>query len=204
MQSKGGSRNTPTIREAIMEATADMMVEEGYGAVSARRVADRAGIKPALLQYYYPTMDALFLALYQRHAGMAAAQNADAISSANPVKQLWSLSADPKHAALALEFMALANHRKSIRMAIQRHVHGVRKMQSDALAKIMRASEISSAIYSPAVVSLLIVALARGLVMEERLGITTGHQETRALAAYWLERLYHGADAAAEATKVRT
>jgi len=44
------------------------MLSEGYAAVTSRRVAAEAGLKPQLVHYYFRTMDDLFLALYRRRA----------------------------------------------------------------------------------------------------------------------------------------
>ena len=44
------------------------MLEEGYAAVTSRRVAAQAGLKPQLVHYYFRTMDDLFLAAYRRRA----------------------------------------------------------------------------------------------------------------------------------------
>ena len=50
-------------RERLMEATAQIMRDEGYAAATSRRVAARAGVRSALVYYYFPTMDDLFLAV---------------------------------------------------------------------------------------------------------------------------------------------
>jgi AcrR family transcriptional regulator len=38
-------------REALIEATAQIMLGEGYAAATSRRVAAKAGVKPALVHY---------------------------------------------------------------------------------------------------------------------------------------------------------
>ena len=50
-------------RERLMEATAQIMRDEGYAAATSRRVAARAGVRSALVYYYFPTMDDLFVAV---------------------------------------------------------------------------------------------------------------------------------------------
>ena len=42
--------------------------EEGYAAVTSRRVADAAGLKPQLVHYYFRTMEDLFLEVFRRRA----------------------------------------------------------------------------------------------------------------------------------------
>ena len=52
----------------LVAATELLMHEEGYVAVSARRVAARAGLKPQLVHYYFRTMDELLLDVFDRFA----------------------------------------------------------------------------------------------------------------------------------------
>ena len=44
------------------------MRDEGYAAVTSRRVAEQAGLKPQLVHYYFRTMDDLFLEMFRRGA----------------------------------------------------------------------------------------------------------------------------------------
>ncbi len=55
-------------REALIEATAQIMLDEGYAAATSRRVAGKAGVKPALVHYYFPSMDDLFVAVLRDKA----------------------------------------------------------------------------------------------------------------------------------------
>ena len=55
-------------RQALIQANAQIMLEEGYAAATSRRVAAKAGVKPALVHYYFPSMDDLFLAVLRAGA----------------------------------------------------------------------------------------------------------------------------------------
>ncbi len=55
-------------RGVLLDAAEALMLEEGYAAVTSRRVADKAGLKPQLVHYYFRTMDDLFLAVFRRRA----------------------------------------------------------------------------------------------------------------------------------------
>ena len=44
------------------------MIEEGYAAVTSRRLANKAGLKPQLVHYYFRTMEELFLEVFRRRA----------------------------------------------------------------------------------------------------------------------------------------
>src|ERR1700681_1569480 len=100
-------------REALIEATAQIMVDEGYAAATSRRVAAKAGVKPALVHYYFPSMDDLFVAVLRDKAETNLQRQRKAIAEKEPLHALWQLSG-ATDAQLFPEFLAMANHRKVI------------------------------------------------------------------------------------------
>ncbi len=179
-------------RLLILEATRDIIVEEGYAAVSARRVAAKAGIKPALVQYYFPTMDELLLEVYRRGAENVLERQAQALASERPLRALWDLSVDPVRAALGIEFMALANHRKAIGAEIAVYATRTRILQAEALSRLFGPASASKLGYPPGAFALMLAGIARALVMEDGVGIDFGHAEARAVVEQWLEQLDPG------------
>lgn len=175
-------------RLLILEATQALMVEEGYAAVSARRVAAKAGVKPALVQYYFSSMDELLLETYRQGAGRVLERQSAALASARPWHDLWALATDPERAALGIEFMALANHRKAVGAEIARLATHNRKMMVEALAGLLRA--VPGLADEPADgVSMILAAVARALVMEQGLGMEFGHEAARGIVERWLKVL---------------
>ena len=71
------------------------MLEEGYAAVTSRRVAERAGLKPQLVHYYFRTMEDLFLAVFRRRAEAGPGGAHHALQSPQPLWALWRFSTDP-------------------------------------------------------------------------------------------------------------
>src|ERR1700712_3791964 len=55
-------------RTVLLDAAEQLMRDEGYAAVTSRRVADQAGLKPQLVHYYFRTMNDLFLEVFRRGA----------------------------------------------------------------------------------------------------------------------------------------
>ena len=176
-------------RIAILDATQDLMRDDGYAAVSTRRVATRAGVKPALVQHYFASMEELLLAVYRRAADQSIAAQLAALASSRPLHALWTLSRDAARVGLAVEFMALANHRKSIRVEIAAYSERARVLQAEALQTILKGTAIGRDNISPIGVSMLLAGVARGLVMEQGLGIIGGHAEADAIMARWLDEI---------------
>ena len=111
-----GTRPKGSAKRTLLLDTAEtLIVNEGYAAVSTRRVALEAGLKPPLVHYYFPTTEDLLLAVYQRAAERSHQRILEALSGPEPLEAFWALSKDSAHTALGTEFYALANHRKEIR-----------------------------------------------------------------------------------------
>ena len=175
-----------TTRKALLDAAMHLMVTEGYAAVTSRRVAARAGLKPQLVHYYFRTMDDLFIALVRRGAEQNLARQARALASPQPLRALWECSTDPAGTTLTMEFSALANHRKAIRAELAAHAEEFRRLQSRVLSNVLESYDIDSAEFPPEAVLVLVTAVSQILVLEETLGVTTGHAETRRLVDRYL------------------
>lgn len=53
--------------ESLMQATARILIEDGYDTLSTNRIAKRAGVSVGSLYQYFPNKQALVLALVRRH-----------------------------------------------------------------------------------------------------------------------------------------
>lgn len=65
------TRTPPTARgertrDAVLDAAAELIAEVGWGRTSARAVADRAGVRPGLVHYYFESQEALLAAAAHR------------------------------------------------------------------------------------------------------------------------------------------
>jgi AcrR family transcriptional regulator len=192
---------TSKTRGALLDAAERLMLEEGYAAVTSRRVAARAGLKPQLVHYYFRTMDDLFLALYRRRAEQGLERQTRALASDQPLWALWDLSRDPRGTALTMEFVALANHRKEIRAEFAASAERYRTEQVRGLAVVLERYGIGAGQFPPVVLSVLMTSVSQVLVIEqESAGMTSGHAETVAFVEEFLGRLEGPRRAARAAT----
>lgn len=175
-----------TTRAALLEAAQLLMLEEGYAAVTSRRLAAKAGLKPQLVHYYFRTMDDLFLALLRQGAEMNLERQKRALASPKGLRGLWAFSITDT--GLIVEFTALANHRKAIRAEIAAYAEQFRRLQVDALSSVLQGCGIDPEAFPPAAVIVVITAIARVLAMERALGMSGGHAETLALVERYLTR----------------
>lgn len=182
-----GSEDSKT-RSALLDAAQALMLEEGYAAVTSRRLAARAGLKPQLVHYYFRTMDDLFLALFRRGAEHNLERQERALASPRPLRALWSFSTDRTGTALTMEFTALANHRKAIREEIARYAERFRSLQAETLPAILERYGIDTEALPPPALLVLMTSVSQVLVMEDTLGVTAGHAETVALVERFLSQ----------------
>lgn len=182
-------RDPETTRTLILDATERVMVEEGYAAVSTRRIAQELGINGATVHYYYPTTDDVFIALHERMTRRQLAGFEQVLAAEDPLTALWDFQSGWAQSALGVEFLGLANHRKSIRDVLAGTTDAAREVQSKALGRIGQRSALDPAILPPVALATILTAVARTLTNEERVGITRGHQEVRDFVKWALARL---------------
>lgn len=164
------------------------MRDEGYAAVTSRKIAAKAGLKHQIIYYYFGTLDDLLIEVFRHGAEKALARLTRAVESKHPVQTIWKAMSEPRGTRFVMEFMALANHNEVIRQEIARYAEETRKLQADAIARHLEASGIQPRI-SPMLVAFLMGALARALVNETSVGVKLGHGEAEALVQACLDRI---------------
>lgn len=176
-------------RTVLLDATERLMVEQGYAAVSSRRVAEAAGLKPQLVHYYFRTMDELFSAVFARSAERLIEVHTLALQASQPLWALWRFSTDPAATALTMEFIALANHRKDLRAEIGRYVEHVRLDAARVIEESLTRYGVDPE-DMPAVVAItLMTSVSRVLIVEESLGMKPGQKETLEFVESYLRKL---------------
>lgn len=190
MSEKKRIRREPEEARQLILATAEkIMLEEGYAAVTVRRVAKDAQLSSALLHYYFPTADDLLVALYRQSSQQDLGQLERALADSDPIEALWRYQTDSARTALGVEFLALANHRKAIRAEISRFATHARELQARALAPLL--DEAGNRM-SAECASMLLTSISRNIIMESAVGISLGHADSKALVEIALTQLGAG------------
>jgi AcrR family transcriptional regulator len=75
--------------EAILAATAHILVHQGFAAASTNRIAEKAGVSIGSLYQYFPSKDAAVATLLERHVAdmLAVLQEGLAASLTRPVRE---------------------------------------------------------------------------------------------------------------------
>jgi AcrR family transcriptional regulator len=182
---------TSETRLRMLDITEQVMVEDGYAAVSSRRIAKEAGVTPALVHYYFPTLDDLFLEVVRRRARQQSERQERILDGPQPLRAIWAFSRDQVGTGLLMELMALANHRKTIGKELAQYAEQFRLAQLEALTGRFQDYGIDPEEFPPEALLTVMAALSRTVVMEESLGMSTGLAATDALVERFLER-YEG------------
>ena len=182
-------RDPETTRKLILDTTEKVMVEEGYAAVSSRRVAQELKLNAATVHYYYPTTDDLFIALHRRMTDRQLKELEQVLSADHPLEAFWRYQSTGAQTALGVEFLALSNHRKAIRKKLAGSTGKAREAQAGLLAKAAGGLPAAPDLLTPTALTTILVAVGRLLSNEERVGITKGHDDVRRFVDWALSGL---------------
>jgi AcrR family transcriptional regulator len=178
---------TSKTRDTLLDWVEKLMLEEGYPSVTYRVVAAKAGVAPSLVQYYFPTLDDIFIAAIRRYSerNLAHLTRAFEDRADDPLRAVWEYSWDEATGAMMTEFMALGNHRKSIRAEIAAVTEAVRKVQLEALTvKFGEDARFMGDISLPGL-QLLMSGIPKLLNLEEGIGVKSAHADlTEAFERY--------------------
>jgi AcrR family transcriptional regulator len=182
VQTASSSRRIGTVdsktRARILDAAERLLLDEGYAAVTSRRVGVEAGLKSQLVHYYFRTMDDLFVEIFRRRADRDLRRFERALAADPSLRTVWKLTTDPRGTIFSIEFVALANHRKAIRAEIAGYAERFRAAQLKALSSALDSNGITAEQIPPIAALLLMTGLAQVLTFEDQLGVKTGHDET--------------------------
>ena len=179
-------------RAKLLDVAERLMIEEGYPAVTSRRLGREAELSNQLVHYYFRTMDDLFLEVFRRRAEEGFARFRKAMDANPSLRTVWSFSGGGPGAGFNIEFAAMANHRKAIRTEMARYADQFRTMQLDAIAEVLAGHPTLPEGLTPDVILVAMTGVAQTMALEQALGVTAGHDATLAFIDDLVDRLDQG------------
>ena len=176
-------------RAVLLNCVAQLMLEEGYAAVSYRSLAAKAGVTAGLVQYYFPTFDDLFVALVRDLAERSLRKLEEGLRTGCPLRALWEYANHKDAAALTVELMGAANHRKTLGAELAKAGEDARRLVLAAVSGDSKYRTFYGAPASPHVVVFLITSTPRMVIMEQNAGMTTSHADTIAFLERYLDHV---------------
>ena len=173
----GQPGNKADTRSALLDAAEELLLEEGYPAVTSRRVGERAGANSALIHYYFESMDGLFVELFRRGAERGLEQQAAALQSPQPLWALWDVLHDHINTFRTVEFFALAHHRPAVQAEVVEYSAKYRRQQLDVLTEVLAGYGIDAATWPPVTLILVLGSVSLLLLIEKGMGFDLGHAE---------------------------
>jgi AcrR family transcriptional regulator len=183
-----GAESSST-RSALLDAVEAVMREDGYGALTARSVAERAGLKHQLVYYYFQTLDDLLVATYERHIDRYRARIEQALNADRPLHAFWRVHADPVDATLNMEFLSMGNHNEAVRRRTIAFGEHVRRLGLERLDNLFQRPAMGKDVISPFAATMAISSIGSILGLENAIGIAGGHVETRRLIEWCIDQL---------------
>ncbi|OCB27504.1 TetR family transcriptional regulator [Mycobacterium malmoense] len=173
----------------ILDAAERLMLEEGWAAVTSRRVAEEAGLGSQLVHYHFGSMDDLLRAVFQRTAEHGTRAHAEALQSAQPLWALWQMIRDAPFSKWTIEVLALANHRPQLAAQLRHYAETFRAEQAAMVAAVLKKYEVDEDRVPPMAVAFLMTVIPPVLFMENQLDITAGHAEIVGLVERYLREV---------------
>jgi len=180
---------TSISRAILMDAVEAVMREDGYGALTARSIAERAGLKHQLVYYYFQTLEDLLVATYERHIERYRTRIEDAMAAEFPLHAFWQVHANPVDAVLNMEFLSLANHNDAIRTHTATFGEDIRRLGLDRLQKLVPPPAPGIDAVTPFALTMVLSAVGSILGLETAIGIGGGHAETRRMIEWCIDEL---------------
>jgi len=175
--------------EAMLDAAEDILRDEGYGALTSRRVAEHLGVKQRLVYYYFRAMEDLVLETFKRLAIRDLQRLEAGVASDRPLHEVWEVFINTTDSRIISEFMALANHHDALRKEVIAFIESSRKIQIRALKKAMAASGVDTASLSPDAIAFMGSSIALALNRESFLGVRKGHAPAKRMIKQFFDGL---------------
>lgn len=168
-------------RLRLIEAAHDLLAEEGYQAFSARRIAERAQLKPQLVHYYFRSMEEMVVAVFQRATANYFRLHDEALSSRYPLREVWKLNRNMPEAKRMTEFIALSKRFAALRVIMRETGENFRRMQIESIETLYAGRETDQHYgITPNGLAMLMSAVARNFVIEREVAMTLGHADLEA------------------------
>lgn len=177
---------TPEKRRRILDAAEAVMLQDGYAAVTSRRLEAETGLK---VHYHFGTLDDLFIAIVRRRGEGSLARLADAFASPEPLRAWWRLASDRRGSRLLVEITAAANHRPALRAEVAEIAREARRMEMDALDVLLAEYGIDRHEFPPSLLGATVQGLAFAMAYDQAAGFETAQDEATAAMNRFIDRL---------------
>src|SRR5215471_14520817 len=192
MQPAGASHGRRETVGALLDAAERLLVEQGYGAVTTRNLAERAGVNHGLVHYYFGSMEEVMVQVLERFTARLLERQRAMYSSDRSFLEKWRAAWAFQEQDLAsgyskiwLELQAMTWNRPELRARIQQVNEEWRRVLTEAFAPALREFGFH-ALSLEASVS-LVMTMAQGYVLERLSDIDGRHRALLSEIETWMK-----------------
>jgi len=182
--------------DAFLDAAERLLISVGYAGISARRLAEEAGANHGLIQYYFGSMEQLFLQVLERFTDRLIVRQRAMYAADAPFLEKWRaamgyLDADFEsgYQKIWLELQALAWNHPELRERVASVHDQWRTAFAEALTRAMGEYGLDAEQFPVEAIVTLVATFNEGIILERLSGISKGHSELLAMIDRWLARL---------------
>jgi AcrR family transcriptional regulator len=158
----------------MLDAAEATLLEEGYSALTSRRIAERVDVKQRLIYYYFQTMDELIVETFRRMAIRELERMRNTLLTEMPLRELWDVCINTTDSRVTSEFMALAHRNESLRLEVVSFVEESRAIQVQAIHNSLARTNTAPPL-DPNGLALLATGVALAMTRESAIGVRSGH-----------------------------
>jgi AcrR family transcriptional regulator len=179
-QPAGASEGRREAVEALLDAAERLLVDQGYGAITTRKLAEQAGINAGLVHYYFGSMEEVMVQVLERFTARLIERQRAMYASDRPFLEKWRMAWSFQEEDLAsgyskiwLELQAMAWNRPELRARVQQVNEEWRRVLTEAFAPALREFDFEA--LSLEAVVCLVMTMAQGYALERLSDIEEGH-----------------------------
>jgi AcrR family transcriptional regulator len=192
MQPAGASGGRREAVEALLDAAESLLVEQGYGAMTTRKLAEQAGVNHGLVHYYFGSMEEVMVQVLERFTASLIERQRAMYSSDRPFLEKWRAAwafqeedLSSGYSKIWLELQAMAWNRPELRARVQQVNEEWRRVLTEAFAPALREYGFD-ALSLEATVS-LVMTMAQGYALEKLSDIDEGHMTLLSEIESWMK-----------------
>lgn len=192
MQPAGASEGRRGAVEALLDAAERLLIEQGYAAITTRKLADQAGINHGLVHYYFGSMEEVMVQVLERFTARLIERQRAMYSSDRPFLEKWRAAwafqeedLSSGYSKIWLELQAMAWNRPELRGRLQQVNEEWRGVLTEAFAPALR--EYGFAALSLEAAVSLVMTMAQGYALERLSGIEEGHAPLLSEIEAWMK-----------------
>src|SRR5262245_11406634 len=178
--------------DALLDAAERLLVEQGYGAITTRNLAERAGVNHGLVHYYFGSMEEVMVQVLERFTARLIERQRAMYSSDRPFLEKWRTAwafqeqdLSSGYSKIWLELQAMAWNRPELRARVQQVNEEWRRVLTEAFAPALREYGFD-ALSLEATVS-LVMTMAQGYALEKLSDIDEGHASLLSEIDSWMK-----------------